>query len=326
MFKVALLDDYQEVALGCAPWDSLGAECEVEAFHGNLTDEAALVERLREFDCVMALRERTPFPRTLLEKLPRLKLLATAGMRNASIDMEAATELGILVCGTGGMSESTAELTWGLILAVMRHIPLEHHQTREGQWQRTLGVGLKGKTLGLLGLGKIGGMVARVGAAFDMNLIAWSQNLTEERCAEIGAHRVSKEELCRQADVLTIHSVLSERTRGVLGAAELALMKPTAYLVNTSRGPIVDEAALVEVLRNKRIAGAGVDVFGQEPLPPDHPMLSLHNLVLMPHMGYVTEEVYALFYGGTCENIAAYLAGNTERVLNPDVLDRLRPR
>lgn len=326
MFRIALLDDYQHVAMTCAPWESLGASCEVAVFHDHMADEAQLAARLKDFDCVMALRERTPFPRTLLESLPRLKLLATAGMRNASIEVQAATELGIMVCGTTGMSESTAELTWGLILAVVRQIPLEHQQTREGQWQRTLGVGLHGKTLGLLGLGKIGGMVARVGAAFGMNLIAWSQNLTDGRTAEFGARRVSKEALCRESDVLTIHSVLSDRTWGVLGAAELALMKPTAYLVNSSRGPIVDEQALVEALRGKRIAGAGVDVFGEEPLPAGHPMLSLDNLVVTPHMGYVTEEVYRLFYGGTCENIAAYLADNCERVLNPEVLGKLRPR
>ena len=326
MFRIALLDDYQRVAMRCAPWEKLGPACEMEAFHDHLTGESELVARLQDFDCVMALRERTPFPRSLLEKLPSLKLLATPGMRNASIDMDAAAELGIMVCGTGGMSESTAELTWGLMLAVMRHIPLEHHQTREGHWQRTLGVGLNGKTLGLLGLGQIGGMVARVGAAFGMRLIAWSQNLTDERAAEFGARRVSKEELCRESDVLTIHSVLSERTRGVLGAAELALMKPTAYLINTSRGPLVDEHALVEVLRARGIAGAGVDVFGEEPLPAGHPMLGLDNLVVTPHVGYVTEEVYALFYGGTCENIASYLEGRHERVLNPEVLDKLRPR
>ena len=325
MFRIALLDDYQHVAMTCAPWGEL-PECEVEVFHDSMVDEAVLAERLGEFDCVMALRERTPFPRTLLEKLPRLKLLATAGMRNASIDMQAASELGILVCGTPGMSESTAELTWGLTLALLRHIPMEHQQTREGGWQRTLGVGLHGKTLGLLGLGKIGGMVARVGAAFGMNLIAWSQNLTEARAAECGARRVSKEELCREADILTIHTVLSDRTRGVLGAAELALMKPTACLINTSRGPIVDEDALLETLRAGRIAGAGLDVFGVEPLAPGHPLLGLDNVVITPHLGYVTEEVYGLFYGGTCENIANYLAARYERVINPEVLEHLRPR
>jgi phosphoglycerate dehydrogenase-like enzyme len=325
MFRIALLDDYQHVAMTCAPWGEL-PECEVEVFHDSMVDEAVLAERLGEFDCVMALRERTPFPRTLLEKLPRLKLLATAGMRNASIDMQAATELGILVCGTPGMSESTAELTWGLTLALLRHIPMEHQQTREGGWQRTLGVGLHGKTLGLLGLGKIGGMVARVGAAFGMNLIAWSQNLTEARAAECGARRVSKEELCREADILTIHTVLSDRTRGVLGAAELALMKPTARLINTSRGPIVDEDALLETLRAGRIAGAGLDVFGVEPLAPGHPLLGLDNVVITPHLGYVTEEVYSLFYGGTCENISNYLAARYERVVNPEVLEHLRPR
>lgn len=326
MFKIALLDDYQDAAKDCAPWDQLPADCAVEFFHDHLGGEAALVERLKDFDCVMALRERTAFSRSLLEKLPKLKLLATAGMRNASIDLEAATELGILVCGTAGRSESTAELTWGLILSVMRHIPGEHHATVAGHWQQTLGTGLLGKTLGLFGLGKIGGMVAAVGAAFGMRLIAWSQNLTPECAAECGAEKVDKEQLFRRADVLTVHTVLSDRTRGSIGTRELELMKPTAYFVNTSRGPIADEGALLEALRQGRIAGAGVDVFGVEPLPADYPLLALPNVVITPHLGYVTREVYDLFYGQTHENIAAYLAGKPERALNPGVLAGLRPR
>ncbi|MCZ6628515.1 MAG: D-2-hydroxyacid dehydrogenase family protein [SAR324 cluster bacterium] len=326
MFKIALLDDYQRVAMSSAPWAGLPAQCQVEAFHDFLGEEDALAKRLADFDCVMALRERTLFPRSLLERLPKLKFLPTAGMRNAAIDMEAATELGILVCGTAGISESTAELTWGLILSVLRHIPQEHQLTMQGQWQHTLGVGLKGKTLGLLGLGKIGGMVAAVGKAFGMNLIAWSQNLTDERAAECGAKRVDKDTLCREADVLTIHTVLSDRTRGLLAARELGLMKPTAVLVNSSRGPIVNEQALAAALRNKAIAGAGLDVYGQEPLPKENHFTSLDNVVLTPHLGYVTQEVYQLFYGVTCKNIKNYLAGNYERALNPEVLDKLRPR
>ena len=324
MVRVALLDDYQGVALASADWGSLPAQVAVEAFRDHLADEAAVARRLEPFDVVMALRERTPFPGSLLRRLPRLKLLTTAGMRNAAIDLAAATDLGILVCGTGGSGSGTPELTWGLILALLRNIPREDRATREGRWQETVGVDLRGKTLGIIGLGNIGGYVARIGAAFQMRLLAWSQNLTEARAAECGAELVGKEDLLAGADVVTIHLQLSDRTRGLLGARELGLMKPTAYLINTSRGPIVEEAALVDALRRRAIAGAGLDVFDQEPLPPGHPFLAMDNVVLTPHLGYVTADGYRAFYGQTVENIAAFLAGAPVRVLNPDVLERRR--
>jgi len=251
--RIALLDDYQGVAMTCAPWDTLPSHCQTVAFRDHLEDENALVSRLEDFDIIMAMRERTPFPRSLLEKLPRLKLIATAGMRNASIDIDAATDLEILVCGTSGLKSTTSELTWGLILAVVRNIPREHLGTTAGKWQQTLGIGLEGKTLGILGLGFIGGKVAEVGRAFHMQPIAWSQNLTEERASESGARLVKKEELFKQSDILTIHLVLSERTRGLIGRDELQMMRPSAYLVNTSRGPLVDEEAMIRALKNKVI-------------------------------------------------------------------------
>lgn len=325
MIRVALLDDYQGVALDYAEWSRLAGRAEVVTFRDHLTNEDALADRLREFDVVMALRERTPFWRSLLTRLPRLKLLTTAGMRNASIDVAAATEFGILVCGTGGSGSGTPELTWGLIHAILRQIPREHAATRAGRWQETVGVDLRGKTLGLAGLGNIGGAVARVGAAFGMNLIAWSQNLTPERAKECGASLVSKQELLTGSDILTIHLVLSERTRGLFGANDLALMKPASYLINTSRGPIVDEQALVDVLQRRAIAGAALDVFDQEPLPAGHPLLALDNVVLTPHLGYVTEEAYHHFYSQTLQNIEALLDGAPTRVLNPDVLPNHRP-
>lgn len=320
--RIALLDDYQGVAMTCAPWDSLPSHCQTVTFRDYLEDENALMSRLEEFDIIMAMRERTPFPRSLLEKLPRLKLIATAGMRNASIDIEAATDLGILVCGTSGLKSTTAELTWGLILAVVRNIPREHLATTTGKWQQTIGMGLEGKTLGILGLGSIGCMVAEVGRAFHMQLIAWSQNLTEERASEAGARLVKKEELFKQADILTIHLVLSDRTRGLIGRNELQMMRPTAYLINASRGPLVDEEALIRALKNKVIAGAGLDVFDREPLPQDHPFLDLENVVLTPHLGYVTREVFHFFYGESQENIQNFLDGSPTRMLNPEVLKK----
>jgi phosphoglycerate dehydrogenase-like enzyme len=263
------------------------------------------------------MRERTPFPRALLERLPRLRLLVTTGMRNAAIDLQAAADRGVLVCGTGGLPYPTAELAWGLVLALARRIPREDRATREGRWQETVGLGLNGKTLGVLGLGTLGSRVARFGRAFEMDVLAWSQNLTAERAAEIGAVRVDRDELLARSDVVTIHLVLSERTRGLIGARELGLMKRTAYLVNTSRGPIVDEAALVRALRDGTIAGAGLDVYDEEPLPPDHALRGLPNTVITPHLGYVTEETYRIFYGQALEDILAYLRGEPVRVLRP---------
>ena len=324
MPKLALLDDYQSVAMKSADWSTLPEGCTVEAFHDHLSDEDAVAERLEDFEFVMALRERTPFPRTLLERLPNLKMLGTAGARNASIDMQAATDLGILVCGTGGSPRATMELTWGLILGLLRKIPREYSATRGGAWQQTLGEGLDGRTLGLLGLGRIGGQAAEVALAFHMNIIAWSQNLTAERANECGATLVSKEELFSQADGISIHLQLGDRTRGLVQAEDLARMKPTAYLVNTSRGPIVDEAALVDALRRNSIAGAGIDVFEVEPLPSGHPYLSLDNALLTPHMGYVTEETYRQFYGDTLENVKGYINGDPKRVVNTDVLEKRR--
>jgi phosphoglycerate dehydrogenase-like enzyme len=324
MLRVALLDDYQGVARASADWDTLPAGTVIEVFRDHLIDEAALAERLAPFDVVMALRERTPFPRSLLERLPNLKLIATAGMRNAAIDVAAATELGILICGTGGGSRSTMEITWALILALLRHVPREDQALRAGRWQETVGVGLDGKVIGIVGLGNIGAQVAEVARAFHMSIIAWSQNLTEARAAECGARLVTKEQLLREADIVTIHLQLSPRTRGLFGKADLALMQPHAYLINTSRGPIIDERALADALRSGGIAGAGLDVFDVEPLPSGHPFPGIPNVVLTPHLGYVTSETYERFYGQTLENIHAFLAGTPERVINPDVLDSRR--
>ncbi|MDA0770530.1 MAG: D-2-hydroxyacid dehydrogenase family protein [Chloroflexi bacterium] len=324
MSKLALLDDYQSVAMESADWSTLPDGCTVEAFHDHLFDESAVAERLKDFDFVMALRERTPFPKTLLERLPNLKMLGTAGARNASIDMQAATDLGIAVCGTGGSPRATMELTWGLILGLLRKIPQEYAATKAGVWQQTLGEGLEGRTLGLLGLGRIGGQAAEVARAFHMNIIAWSQNLTGERAQECGATLVSKEELFSRADVVSIHLQLSDRTRGLVQAEDLARMKPTAYLVNTSRGPIVDEAALIDALKRKVIAGAGVDVFEVEPMPSDHPLLGLDNALITPHMGYVTEETYKLFYGDTLDNVRGFMNGDPQRVVNSEVLGKIR--
>jgi len=316
MARVALLDDYQGVAVRMADWKSLPAGTDVVAFPDHLADEGALAARLADFDIVMAMRERTPFTRSLLERLPKLRLLITAGMRNASIDMKAAAERGVVVCGTSGLPYPTAELAWGLILGLMRRIPAEDRATREGRWQTSLGLGLNGKTLGVLGLGTLGSRVARVGRAFEMTVLAWSQNLTAARAEEVGATLVSKEDLLARSDIVSIHLVLGERTRGLLGARELGLMKRTAYLVNTSRGPIVDEAALVRALREGTIAGAGLDVFDPEPLPADHPFRSLPNIVVTPHLGYVTEETYRVFYGHALEDVQAFLRGAPVRVLS----------
>ena len=243
-------------------------------------------------------------------------------MGNASIDVKAASDLGIVVCGTGGLSYPTAELTWGLILALLRHIPTEDKTTRAGQWQVSMGTGLRDKVLGVLGLGNLGSQVATVGKAFGMSVIAWSQNLTEERAVQFGATLVGKDELLSRSDIVTIHLVLSDRTRGLVGTRELSLMKPTAYLINTSRGPIVDEKALVEALQMRTIAGAALDVFDQEPLPLDHPLRRLENTVIVPHIGYVTTETYQVFFGEAVEDVQAFLSGEPVRLLNPGVLPK----
>jgi phosphoglycerate dehydrogenase-like enzyme len=313
--RIAVLDDYQGVAREMADWASLGPDWEVTFFRDHLSAVQELAARLAPFEVVVAMRERTPFPRALLEKLPRLRLLVTTGLRNASIDVAAARERGIVVCGTPGSSGTTGELTWGLVLALFRQIPREDRALREGRWQTTVGIGLAGKTLGIVGLGTIGSQVAKVGAAFGMEVIAWSQNLDAERARCAGAQRVERDELLARSDVVTIHLVLSERTRGLIGARELSLMKPSAFLVNTSRGPIVDEAALAAALEKRTIAGAGIDVYGAEPIAPDHPLLTAPNTVLTPHLGYVTLESYRAYFGGVVEDIAAWRRGAPVRVL-----------
>jgi phosphoglycerate dehydrogenase-like enzyme len=315
MVRVALLDDYQGVALSKADWSRLPQGSQVEAFEDHISDEDALAKRLEAFDVIVAMRERTPFTAGLVSRLPNLKLLVTTGMRNASFDMPAIRERGITVCGTRGLPTPTAELTWGLIIGLLRHIAEEDRAVREGKWQTTLGITVAGKTLGCLGLGNLGSQVAKVGRAFGMDVVAWSQNLTQERCEAVGARLVSKEELFSQADVVTVHLVLSERTRGLVGGRELSLMKPSAYLVNTSRGPIVDEGELIAAVREGRIAGAALDVFSEEPLPRDHPFRSLPNTLLTPHLGYVTSETYDYFYGDALEDILGHLQGSPLRVV-----------
>ena len=319
--RIAVLDDYQSVAESLADWSQLPTGTQVEFFSGHLTSEDALASRLADFDVVMGMRERTPFPRALLERLPRLRLLVTTGRRNASFDIDAATDLGIAVCGTDGAGEGPAELTWGLILGIVRQIPLEDRLSREGKWGTTVGVGLKGKTIGLLGLGHIGSLVARVANAFDMNVIAWSQNLTAARATECGATLVGKDALFRDSDILSVHLVLSQRTRDLVGATELALMQPTSYLVNISRGPIVNEVALVDALHRRAIAGAALDTFDVEPLPENHPLLQLDNTLICPHLGYVTDDSYRAMYAGVIEDIRAFASGEPVRVINEPVLN-----
>jgi phosphoglycerate dehydrogenase-like enzyme len=314
--RIALLDDYQNVAMKMAPWERLSASCEVVAYQDHLDNEDAIVERLSGFDAIMAMRERTPLKSQLLQRLPRLKLIVTAGMRNASIDMEAAKRQGIVVSGTAGLPYPTAELTIGLILAWARSIAAEDRELRAGRFQTTLGRGLNGKTIGIIGLGTLGARVAKIANAFEMQVLAWSQNLTDERAREAGATRVEKDELLKRADFVTLHVVLSDRTRHLIGAREFALMKPTACLVNTSRSAIVDEAALVKALQDRTIGGAALDVYSVEPLPAGHPLRSAPNTVLTPHLGYVTEETYRIFHDQALEDIEAFLKGQPVRVLN----------
>jgi phosphoglycerate dehydrogenase-like enzyme len=306
-FNVAVLDDYQNVALSMADWSPLKGRASITVFNDHVADVDAVVSRLLPFDIVCVMRERTPMTRAVIERLPKLRLIASTAFRNASIDVKAAEERHVQVVHTGYSSAPTIELTWALISAGARHIVDENASLRSGGWQRHIGEDLSGRTLGVLGLGNIGTPVAQIGKAFGMRVIAWSQNLTADRAAAAGAELVAKDELFRQADILTIHMVLSERSRGLVGAAELALMKPTARLVNTSRGPIVVEADLLEVLRKGKIAGAAVDVFEQEPLPRDHPFRSLPNLLATPHIGYVSRSLYERFYQDTVDNIAKWL-------------------
>jgi phosphoglycerate dehydrogenase-like enzyme len=316
MFRLAILDDYQDAALRLVDWASAGSEVRAERFTDHLPDVDGLAKRLVDFDGVFLMRERTQFPRALIERLPKLRLILTAGMRNVAIDEKAATDRGVLICGTSMLPYPTAELTWGLILALARSIPQQQGELLGGRWQTRSGFGLRGKTLGIVGLGKLGTQVASIGKAFGMNVIAWSTNLTSERATEAGVRAVSKSELFESADVVTIHYTLSTRSRGMIGAADLALMKPTAYLVNTSRGPLVDEAALVETLRAHRIAGAGIDVYDLEPIAPRHPFLALDNVVLTPHLGYVTEENLRTIYEQALEDLRGFLAGKPVRPVN----------
>jgi phosphoglycerate dehydrogenase-like enzyme len=322
--RIAILDDYQQVAMKLADWSSLPEGTDILAFKQHFSAVSELGSKLKGFDVVVAMRERTAFASATLELLPDLRLLVTTGMRNASIDLVAATRLGVLVCGTRGGGPSTAELAWGLILSLLRHIPQELESVKTGGWQTTVGTDLKGKTLGLLGLGNLGSHMAGIGNAFGMRVIAWSQNLTSDKARQFGGSLVTKDELFSQSDIVSIHLQLSERTRGLVGAHELGLMKPTAYLINTSRGPIVDEAALMQTLRSHAIAGAGIDVYDPEPLSSDHPLRGLDNAVTTPHLGYVTRETYEVFYGDAVEDILAFSRGKPVRVLNPDVLGKMR--
>jgi phosphoglycerate dehydrogenase-like enzyme len=312
--RIAILDDYQDAALAMADWSALNG-VEITVFRDHLADADALVARLLPFGIVCPMRERTRFPRSLIERLPNLKLLATTGSWNAAIDMKAAADHGITVCGTGAVAHSTPELTWAVIMALVRNLPAEVNAVRAGGWQVGMGGDLKGRTIGILGLGNIGAKIAEIALVFGMEVIAWSQNLTAEKAAAHGATLVGKEELLRRSDIVTIHQVLSGRTRDMIGAGELALMKPTAFLVNTSRGPIVNEPALIDALQRGVIAGAALDAFDEEPLPPDHPFRTLPNVLATPHIGYVSADMYRRFFCDTVENIAAFLAGAPIRVI-----------
>jgi phosphoglycerate dehydrogenase-like enzyme len=313
--RVSILDDYQGVALESADWSPVRARAEIAVERDPFADEDAAARALRQSEIVVAMRERTPFPQSLIARLPDLKLLVTTGMRNAAIDMAAARERGVVVCGTEGSGTDTAELAWGLILGAARRIAEDHRSMREGLWQTRIGRRMGGKTLGVLGLGRLGSAVARVGLAFDMKVIAWSQNLTAERAAEKGVERVDKDDLFRRSDVLSVHLVLSPRSRGLVGRHEIGLMKRDAILVNTSRGPIVDTAAVVEALKAGRLGYAAFDVYDREPLPADDPLRQAPNVLLTPHIGYVTEEGYRGWYPQIVENITAFLDGKPIRVI-----------
>jgi len=305
--KIAVLDDYQGVALKMADWSAVLARSDVDVFSDHLDAADAVAERLHPYDVVCVMRERTPLRADLIERLPNLKLIASTGPRNASIDLRAAAARGIGVVHTGYFGSPTLELTWALILASARHIVAEAAAVRRGGWQHSIGDDLAGKTLGVIGLGNLGSQVAKIGLAFGMRVLAWSQNLTAEKAGAVGAALVSKEELLRQSDIVSVHLVLSDRTRALIGATELAWMKPSARLVNTSRGPIVVEAALIAALKAGRIAGAAIDVYDVEPLPHDHPYRNIDNLLATPHIGYVSRALYQRFYRDTVSNILAWL-------------------
>ena len=304
---IAVLDDYQNVALSLADWPVLKGRADVTVFNDFIGNPEKVIQRLRPFEVVCVMRERTLLPRAIISQLPKLRLIVSAGPGNASIDKEAAAERGIEISNTGYNPNPAIELSWALILASARHIVAENLSVSNGGWQTHVGMDLYGKTLGVVGLGHIGARVAEIGKAFGMNVIAWSQNLTAEKAADVGAERVSKEELLRRADIVSIHLVLSGRTRGLVSAQDIALMKPTAFLVNASRGPIVVEADLIEALKNGRIAGAALDVFDREPLDENHPFRTLSNVLTTPHIGYVTEGLYRTFYGDTVKAIRNWL-------------------
>jgi phosphoglycerate dehydrogenase-like enzyme len=314
--RCAILDDYQNVALRVADWSPVAKDLDIKVFNEPLGGQDKVVQALADFEIVCGMRERTPFPRAVISALPKLRLLITTGARNASFDLAAAKDHNVTVCGTPGFGNPTAGLAIGLMLELTRRIGFENARMKAGEpWQVTIGPDLEGHTLGVVGLGKLGARVAKVAQALGMKVIAWSQNLTPEKCREVGVEYAAKEDLIRQADFISIHVVLSQRTRGLIGPKELALMKPTAYLINTSRGPIVDEAALLAALGEKRIAGAGLDVFDVEPLPRDHPFRKMDNVVLTPHLGYVSTQNYRAYFAGVVEDIRGWLDGKPVRVI-----------
>ena len=314
--RCAILDDYRNVALKSADWSKVATELDCKIFNEHLGSQENVIKALQGFEIVCAMRERTAFPRAVIEKLPDLKLLITTGMRNASIDVAAAREHGVVVSGTPATGNPTSGIAIGLMLELTRRIGYENARLKAGApWQSTIGLDLEGLTLGVIGLGKLGARTSRIAQAFGMKVMAWSQNLTPEKCKAVGVEYAQKDELFRQSDLITIHVVLSQRTRGLVGAKELALMKPTAYIINTSRGPIIEEGALLAALREKRIAGAGLDVFDIEPLPVDHPLRKMDNVVLTPHLGYVSLQNYRAYFSGVVDDIRAYLDGSPVRVL-----------
>jgi phosphoglycerate dehydrogenase-like enzyme len=316
MVKAAILDDYQNVALKLADWSPVAKDLDITVFDKPFAGPDEAIKALQGFAIIVGMRERTPFPRKVIEALPDLKLLITTGARNNAFDVKAAAERGIPVCGTGGFGNPTASIAIGLMLELTRHIGFENARMKAGApWQITMGDDVEGKTLGTLGLGKLGQRVATIAKTLGMKVIAWSPNLTPEKAKEAGVDYISKDDLFRNADVLTIHVVLGDRSRGLVGAKELGLMKKTAYLVNTSRGPIVDEKALIAALTSRSIAGAGLDVFDVEPLPLDHPFRKMDNVVLTPHLGYVSERNYRVLYTGVIEDIRAWLDGKPIRVI-----------
>jgi D-3-phosphoglycerate dehydrogenase len=316
--RCAILDDFQNVALTLADWSRISGEVEVKVFNEHIGDPEKLIKALQGFAIVSLMRERTPFPRKVIEALPDLKLLITTGAKNASIDMAAAAERGVIVCGTSSFGSPTASITFGLILELTRRIGWENARLKSGApWQVTLGADIEGKTLGVLGLGKLGSRVADVANAFGMKVIAWSQNLTPEKAKAAGAEYVSKEDLFRNSDFVSVHLQLSDRTRGLVTAQQLGLMKRTAYIINTARGPIIDEKALLAALRENRIAGAGLDVFDVEPLPIDHPFRRMENIVITPHLGYVSQQNYQAYFPDIVDNIRGWLDGKPVRVIAP---------